>query len=275
MALYNQKEKIRDHYDRVSPYYVALWGDHIHHGYWLRGDESKEQAQVQLIEHLARAAGISWQARILDIGCGYGGSSIYLAREYGAQTTGITISPVQVQMAREAAAKAGVRSHFLLMDAEAMNFPEPFDVLWSVESISHYQDHENFFASAARLLKRGGAMAITDWFKKDGLTPSQHRKALEPIERGMMVQLRTMEEYESLMVANDLKITKKEILNQQCAKSWDLGLDVIKKKELWAMAAGFGVDFIYFLKAFRAMRAGFASGDFVYGLLVAKKLHSS
>jgi tocopherol O-methyltransferase len=52
MAAHNQKEKIRDHYDRVSPYYRTLWGEHLHHGYWIRGNESKERAQIQLIERL-------------------------------------------------------------------------------------------------------------------------------------------------------------------------------------------------------------------------------
>lgn len=43
----NDKEKVREHYDRMSPYCHSLWGEHIHHGYWIRGDESKETAQVQ------------------------------------------------------------------------------------------------------------------------------------------------------------------------------------------------------------------------------------
>src|SRR5215831_14618262 len=95
----NDKDKIREHYDRISPYYRALWGEHIHHGYWIRGDESKETAQIQLIEHLAQAAAIPGGAKILDVGCGFGASSIYLARKYGAEATGITISQVQVEMA--------------------------------------------------------------------------------------------------------------------------------------------------------------------------------
>src|SRR5215469_16739424 len=101
----NDKEKVREHYDRMSPYYHSLWGEHIHHGYWIRGDESKEAAQVQLIEHLAQAAAIPVGTRILDVGCGFGASSIYLARNYGAEATGITISQVQVEMANQAAAK--------------------------------------------------------------------------------------------------------------------------------------------------------------------------
>ena len=114
----NDKRKIVEHYDTVSQYYKSLWGDHIHHGYWVRGDETKEQAQQNLIEHLAGLAGIKPGSRLLDIGCGFGGSSLFLARTLGVSATGITISPVQVQMANEAAAQEGLDAHFDLMDAE-------------------------------------------------------------------------------------------------------------------------------------------------------------
>ena len=95
----NDKNKIVEHYDILSPYYRSLWGEHLHHGYWIRGDESKEKAQLQLIEHLAQLADIKRGADILDIGCGFGASSLYLAKHYNATVTGITISPVQVEMA--------------------------------------------------------------------------------------------------------------------------------------------------------------------------------
>src|ERR1700730_16972791 len=134
----NDNHRVIEHYDLVSPCYQSLWGDHLHHGYWIRGDESKETAQIQLIEHLAQLANIKTGSRILDIGCGFGGSSVYLAKKYSASVTGITISPVQVEMATEAAAKANVDASFVLMDAEDMRFEQPFDVLWSIESISHY-----------------------------------------------------------------------------------------------------------------------------------------
>ncbi len=268
----NDKEKVRDHYDRMSPYYHSLWGEHIHHGYWIRGDESKETAQVQLIEHLAQAAQIPPGARILDVGCGFGASSIYLARKYCAQATGITISQVQVEMANKAAAAAGVNARFLFMDAEAMTFERPFDVVWSVESISHYQDIPKFFASAAKLLKPGGTLAITDWFKKKGLTPREHKKFLHSIENGMMVELQTMEDYAAHMAAAGLEVTRNEVLNKNCAKTWDFCLDIIKDRALWGLAAQNGAAFVRFLRAFKDMRAGFASGNFIYGLLVAKKV---
>lgn len=267
----NDKEKVRDHYDRMSPYYRSLWGEHIHHGYWIRGDESKEAAQLQLIEHVAEAAEIQRNVKILDVGCGFGGSSIYLAKECGAEATGITISPVQVEMANKAAAEAGVNAKFLLMDAEAMTFETHFDVVWSVESITHYHDIARFFLAAAKLLKPGGTLAITDWFKKKGLTPRECEKYLSAIEDGMMVELQTMEEYESYMIRGGLQVLRSEVLNKHCAKTWDFCIDIIKDKALWTLALQNGADFVRFLRAFKDMRAGFASGNFIYGMMVARK----
>lgn len=271
MPRYNEKEKIRDHYDRISPFYHSLWGEHLHHGYWTRGNETKEQAQIQLVDHLARLAEIPAGGTLLDIGCGFGASSVYLAQKFRVQATGITISPVQVEIANRAANKSRASAKFFCMDAEAMTFDDPFDIVWSVESISHYRDFEKFFASASRLLKPGGSMAITDWFKSGKLSPREHKKHIEPIEKGMLVELQTMEGYQSAMAENGLTIATAEVLNKQCAKTWDLGLNIIKNKAFWALAAEYGTEFIHYLHAFKAMKSGFASGNFVYGLIVAKK----
>jgi len=266
------KQKVRDHYDRASPYYRDLWGKHLHHGYWITGKETKENAQIQLVKHLVQVADLRPGCKLLDVGCGFGGSSIYLAKKYDADATGITISPIQVEMARKAAASEGVKAEFLLMDAEEMNFEQSFDVVWSVESISHYPEKERFFAAAARCLTSGGTLAITDWFKKEYLTQREYKKFIVPIEKGMMVGLDTMKDYAAFLGSSGLQITYTEILNKNCSKTWDLGLDMLKNRSLWRVAAEYGSEFVDFLRAFRAMRAGFASGNFIYGLLVAKKI---
>jgi tocopherol O-methyltransferase len=265
----NDKLRVIEHYDLVSPYYRSLWGEHLHHGYWIRGDEPKEKAQFQLIEHLAQLARVKSGSHILDIGCGFGGSTLFLARNYHAVVIGINNSPVQVQMARDAAAKDQLDAKFLLMDADALDFQRQFDILWSVESISHYQYPEKFFASAAKLIKPGGVFAITDWFKKEDLTPQETRKFIDPIEKGMLVELQTMDDYQQLLTANGLQITHREILNEHCAKTWDLCIEIVNNKSFWTLAAKHGAQFVSYLQAFQAMRAGFASGNFVYGLFVA------
>ncbi|HXX15462.1 MAG TPA: class I SAM-dependent methyltransferase [Candidatus Eremiobacteraceae bacterium] len=267
----NDKRRIVEHYDVVSPYYYSLWGEHLHHGYWIRGDESKEMAQLQLTEHLAELANVSTGAESLDIGCGFGGSSLFLARKYNARVTGITISPVQVEMAQRAAAAEQVDAQFLLMDAEKLTFAKQFELLWSVESISHYHDRRRFFLNAVRFLKPGGTFALTDWFKRAGLSPAQTRKFIRPIEEGMFIELEAMDNYESYLIESGLEIVHRQDLSQQCARSWDLGLDIIRDKSFWSLAAKQGRHFVTYLRAFRAIQAGYRSGNFVYGLFVARK----
>jgi tocopherol O-methyltransferase len=265
----NDKQKIIKHYDVISPFYRSLWGEHIHHGYWIRGDESKEKAQLQLIEHLAQLANVKHGSDILDIGCGIGASSLHLAKTYNAKATGITISPVQIEMANQAAAAERLSVKFLLMDAEAMDFQNQFDLLWCVESISHFERQKEFFGSAAKLLRPSGTFAIIDWFKKVNLTPCEIRKFIDPIEKGMLAKLQTMDDYESFLALNNLKIVHREVLNDNCAKTWDLCIDILRDRELWKIAMKHGAAFVSHLRAFQAMRAGFASGNFIYGLFVA------
>ena len=174
-------------------------------------------------------------------------------------------------MAKEAAGKAQVNANFLLMDAEMIKFSKLFDVVWSVESISHYENTAHFFASAARLLKSDGTLAVIDWFKKKDLQQSGYEKYIHPIEKGMLVELQTMEEYQAQMKSNGLQIMDSEVLNKHVAKTWDLCLDIIKNKSFWELAAQQGSEFVHFLTAFQAMRSGFASGNFIYGLMIARK----
>jgi len=152
-----------------------------------------------------------------------------------------------------------------------MKFDESFDVIWSVESISHYPHRESFFAAAARCLKSGGTLAIIDWFKKGELTERDYNKFIRPIEKGMLVEMNTMEEYAAFLRLNGFQVVHNEVLNKNCSKTWDLCLDLLKNKALWRVAAENGSEFVDFLRAFRAMRAGFASGNFVYGLMIAKR----
>jgi tocopherol O-methyltransferase len=86
------KDQIVRHYDELSPFYKAVWGVHIHHGFWASGTETKEEAQEQLIKELVFRAKMENGSCILDIGCGLGGSAIFLSKALGARVTGITIS---------------------------------------------------------------------------------------------------------------------------------------------------------------------------------------
>ncbi|MFO0703678.1 MAG: class I SAM-dependent methyltransferase [Patescibacteria group bacterium] len=271
MITFNKKDKIIRHYDYISPYYRSLWGEHLHHGYWIKGNEKKEEAQLALTQLLADQIEIKRSQKILDIGCGFGASSIYLAKKYGAKTTGITISQVQVDIAKNAAKQAGVNSSFFLMDAEKMKIENNFDILWSIESISHYKNKVSFFKNSSVFLKSEGYFALVDWFKKDDLNEKEYKKYILPIEKGMLVELQTMKEYENYLESTGYEIIKALDISKNVAKTWDISLEIIKNKSFWSLALKNGVEFVNFLKAFKVMKTGFSSGNFVYGVIIAKK----
>jgi len=85
------------------------------------------------------------------------------------------------------------------------------------------------------------------------------------------VRLTEMDRYEDWLRAAGREIVFREDLTKACAKSWDLALDIVADPAFWVLAAKLGRDFVKNLKSFRAMRAAFASGAFVYGMFVAKK----
>jgi len=226
------KSFIQRHYDLITPYYLKLWGEHIHHGLWLKGDETKEEAQENLIRELINLGQIQRNAKILDVGCGLGGSSIYLARHLNAEVLGITLSPIQAKMASRRVTEKKIKNvKIIVMDAENLNLPPDtvFDVVWAVESISHFPHKDKFFKKAADFLKKEGKLVLADWFQREKIKPEEREKFIEPIEHGMLTpKIEAMSNYEDLLENEGLRIIKLEDISERVSKTWDISIKYLK-----------------------------------------------
>ena len=157
------KTRIQRHYDVAAPLYRRLWGLHIHHGYWQDGTETKEAAQEQLVKVLAANADIRNGSRILDVGCGFGASAKYLAQHFRARVIGINISQAQLHVAKSIAIDCDPRPDFVVADAEYPGIAGEFDLLWSIEAISHLPHRRDCLDQLVELLVHNGRVAIIDW----------------------------------------------------------------------------------------------------------------
>ncbi|MEM8715825.1 MAG: methyltransferase domain-containing protein, partial [Cyanobacteria bacterium P01_G01_bin.4] len=120
----------------------------------------------------------------LDVGCGIGGGSRILARDYGFDVAGVTISPQQVKRAQQLT-PAGVTATFKVDDAMALSYPDAsFDVVWSVEAGPHMPDKAVFARELMRVLKPGGILVLADWNQRD-----DRQIPLNGWERAVMKQL--------------------------------------------------------------------------------------
>jgi tocopherol O-methyltransferase len=162
----------------LAAYYDETWSDYrlfwlnrrnlaIHFGYWDDSTRTHAQSLDRLNTVLAGQIGLRRGQRVLDAGCGVGGSAIWLARNYGVEVVGITPVLSQVERARRHARQAGVdKVSFDQQDYTRTAFPPSgFDVVWAVESVCHAQDKRRFFEEAKRLLRPGGRLVMTEYLR--------------------------------------------------------------------------------------------------------------
>ena len=148
------------------------WGEHIHLGHYGSPPKSKDflTAKHDFVHEMVRWGGLEklpQDTTLLDVGCGIGGSSRILAKDYNFDVTGITISPQQVKRARELTPE-GVSAKFEVDDAMALSFPDAsFDVVWSIEAGPHMPDKAVFARELLRVLKPGGILVVADWNQRD------------------------------------------------------------------------------------------------------------
>ena len=165
------------------------WGEHIHLGHYGSPPRRKDflKAKEDFVHEMVRWGGLDTLPRgptVLDVGCGIGGSSRILARDYGFSVTGITLSPQQVKRATELTAE-GLDAKFMVNDALNMSFPDnSFDVVWSIEAGPHMPDKARYGAEMLRVLKPGGILVVADWNQRD-----DRRNPLNFWEKPVMRQL--------------------------------------------------------------------------------------
>lgn len=267
-------EHIRRHYDRLSFLYRLFWGEHLHHVYW-ENNESAPRAQIQLMERLAERAGVPRGARVVDIGCGLGGSAMWLADQFDCDVTGITISPVQARMA---AAKAKARSlahcvRFQVCDANEWHSEQgSVDLIWIMESSEHFRDKAFFFERCARALTPGGILAVCAWLRRDGPRREDEQNLVNTIAEAMLsASLGSLSDYQRWMRDAGLTVTAAEDITRNVAPTWSHCSRIGENP-----AVRFGLHFTgaptrRFVRSFPLMKQAYAQGAMAFGLLVVKK----
>lgn len=265
---------IRQHYDRLSFLYRMFWGEHLHHGYW-DGDATVQQAQIRLMERLAERAGVPRRAQVLDIGCGLGGSALWLAERFDCQVTGLTISPVQARMADKKAKAKGVsnRVQFQVSDANSWRpQPESVDLVWIMESSEHFEDKRGFFERCASVLKPGGVLAVCAWLRRDGPMADDEQKLVATIAEAMLTAgLGSLSDYRMWMLDAGLAVNAAEDITRNVEPTWEYCSRIAERPVVKFLLRFTGAPTRRFVKSFALMKQAYAEGAMAFGLFVATK----
>ncbi|KAJ56196.1 cyclopropane-fatty-acyl-phospholipid synthase [Actibacterium mucosum KCTC 23349] len=158
------QSNVAHHYDLSAALYdLFLDADKQYScAYFKTPDDSLEQAQAQKKAHIAAKLNLSPGMRVLDIGCGWGGMGLTLAKDYGVRVVGVTLSEEQHKIAVARAAEAGLseRVDFRLVDYREVN--ETFDRIVSVGMFEHVgvPHYREYFRHVHDKLNKSGVALI-------------------------------------------------------------------------------------------------------------------
>jgi cyclopropane fatty-acyl-phospholipid synthase-like methyltransferase len=191
----------RAYYDNNTPIFLRV-GDagrslSIHRALWGAGVTTRAQALDYTHSLLAGQARQleAPPARLLDLGCGVGGTLLSLSRQLPGtwRGLGVTISPVQAGLANRYARQAGLsdRLDFLVADFARLPGLQGIDFAWSVEAFILSADPQAYFTQVRRVLRPGGRLVIVDDFLSPSGTaldlPAAARNWIEQFRRGWHV----------------------------------------------------------------------------------------
>lgn len=256
----------------------------MHHGYYGpdgRIPKERRQAQIDLIEELLNWAGVDAADHILDIGCGIGGSSLYLAEKYNAQVTGITLSPVQAARAGVRAATANLSHQVQFQVADALLLPfadASFDLVWSLESGEHMPDKARFMQEMCRVLKPGGKLLMATWCHRPILPSEEGLRLDEQLHLQAIYQVYCLPHVVALpdysAIAQTLPLTDIQTADWSAsvAPFWDEVItSALDWDVLWALLQA-GWTTIQATLALGLMSTGYQRGLVRYGLLSGIKV---
>lgn len=184
------KQNVAHHYDIGNALYaLMLDAEHWQYScaYWPQDDMTLTAAQAAKLAHIAKKLVLSAGQQVLDIGCGWGGMAIHLARHHDVHVTGVTLSEEQAALARDRVREAGVADKVTILledyrDTAASG--RRFDRIVSVGMFEHVgrAQFDTFFQCCARMLSDDGVMLLhtIGRFGGPGTTDAFTRKYIFP-----------------------------------------------------------------------------------------------
>ncbi|MEM1390042.1 MAG: cyclopropane-fatty-acyl-phospholipid synthase family protein [Pseudomonadota bacterium] len=247
------RKNVQHHYNLSNEFYKLFLDENMQYscGYWPSEDIGLEQAQRLKMAHITSKLNLKPGMRVLDIGCGWGGLSIYIAQTFDCEVVGVTLSEEQLAFGRERVETAGLQDKVTLLLKDYRDIDDVFDAVVSVGMFEHVgvAQYKAYFSSIRDRLtdkgcalihsigRKGGPGTTGAWIRKyifpGGYSPALSETFAEIEKAGLWVTdceilrlhyAHTLREWEKRFQANRESIA--EMFDETFCRMWEFYLIV-------------------------------------------------
>jgi cyclopropane fatty-acyl-phospholipid synthase-like methyltransferase len=226
------------HEKNVAEYYEDIWREFVrwwcsgetlglHYAFYENGVKGFKEAVYNMNEFIGRLLCLDDKKsmKILDAGCGVGGTSIYLAKKYPKSTfTGVSVTPGQIALAKKFAKERHIKNVTFLLSSylDTGVSDRFFDGVFALESLGYSRDIDGFVEEMHRVLKPGGRLVVVDGFRTNVLMNPVMQKFYDDLRIGRgYLDLPPLKEYQSYLEKRGfIDVTVKDISKNVSRSQW-------------------------------------------------------
>lgn len=247
-------DNLRQGFDALAELYYTYWGEAFHLALFEPGEteDDFDRALARTHERYFTALRAGSAARVLDLCCGGGAFSAWLAARSPAEVVGVDLSAKQIGHGRERAKRDGL-ANLRFIRHDAMRITEiieaPFDAAVCLDAACYLPDRQAALEGVARVLRPGGRVLFVDWCLGGRPTRLQRELILEPFYRAWAIPtLETVDGYRRAFDRAGFRLIELVDLSEWVGPNWERGYRValaalaepVRPLQLLSLVARFG-----------------------------------
>ena len=216
---------VKDYYLINTDLYLEFWHEHFHPAIWSDPNDSLEEALLKTHEMYVTDARISKSDHVVDLGCGVGAFSFFIARSIGCCVTGINLSKYQIQIANKKKRQLKLDNvEFIEMDIMDMKkIQDKYDAAFLIDVGVHFPDKKKAFQNIYKILKDDSRLVIGDWLQKDSPSRFERTVFLEPFcQYWAFPYMISLPQYKKILSDIGFEVLKAEDMSKEVKRNWDL-----------------------------------------------------
>lgn len=212
--------QVADFYDQLDTLYCDSSALDVHHGLWLHGNESRDEAKRCLTMWVATELALQQGEHCVDIGSGYGQMAREIALIRNVSVIAVTNSPLQHR--RALSEGKDIRVEYRLGDWCGNELQSGrFDAAWAVESLEHISNLDSALRECRRVLRDDGRLIVLSWLAGDCVNRWQKRFLVKPLTAdNRLAELRTLAEFREALRRSGFGQLSICDLTSQVSRTW-------------------------------------------------------